>query len=1327
MNDKRLTAGLTADWRLDSVPDLKLDAGATLDGLVGGPGSQEVLAVRFVTAPTVSQLRKLHKERLGGRNIPLVLAACGSRVTLLGPSSDAEPLGPLTADQARRLIIAFLSEPSPVAARLRIRNLAQSVTATDGMVGIDNSGLFATHYLQESVRHRRDWDQAVAVSNALLDRRGVELITALGYESEGLGSGALLLKSGDSPPHGVAVLIQQSESFDAMSSRFDASPVAYGLKWAAQQRVPWLLIVRGSELRLYPAKPEVGVGRRSQSETYFGMDLSVVDGGTAGFLHLVFAGGALADFGSVSEILDGSARYAASLGERLRDRVYTKVVPFLAVAVADELERLGYGDDLESAYRITLKILFRLLFQAYGEDQGLLPYKRNDRYTRNSLTAQAQDLVREPDAAFDAESHSIWDDLQQVWAVIDTGDRAWDVPAYNGGLFGANAEVHPDGYTIARMKLSNAAVGAALRHLLVDETVDGVGAVDFRSLSVREFGTIYEGLLESSLSRAEQDLTVDKNGAYVPAEGTADVVARAGEVYFHNASGERKSTGSYFTRAFAVEHLLERTLDPALDRHLETVAQLLSTGNDTAAYERFFDFRVADLSMGSGHFLVAAVDRIEAKMTAFLVDYPIPRVRDELNRLQAAARDALGDAVDDHSIDPASLLRRQIARRCIYGLDINGIAVELARVGVWIHTFVPGLPMSSLDHNLVCANSLTGFATLQEASDAVVSGQAQQPLIVSMLEPVLEEARGLLENASRSLQATKAEVTAAAEISREAARHAARVKDVLDALVAYRMGLLGQVDLLEVDELLERAETSAVAGTLRELNPGHIPFLFPEISLGDNPGFDVLVGNPPWKEVTVEESAFWSLKIPGLRARRSQERAAQITELRNSRPDILRELTDRQQSLEMQRTALLAGPYEGMGSGDPDVYKAFAWRFIQLCRRGGSIGVVLPRSIFTAKGSSDWRRAALLKSRTDITTLRNKDFWVFDINPGYTICLVALRDFDSAVQPLLSLRGRFNSEAEYRIGLSQAPVEIDPVGLQQRSEACTVPDLGTATEADLFARMIGQPQVGDENSWAALRPAIEFHVTKDSKAGFLGAGDYPVYNHLNVGHLAFEPEAGAFSTCDYEAAVAELHRRFRDGSRRERSAYSLLRPHHPESWFADARNTPVVNARIVFRGIVHANNPRKVWLALVPPATVLTNAAPYLVFDPRVSETQQAFLLAMLNSGPCDWYGALFISLNMNYFIFNTLPLPEWRADDPRCARASSLAVGIATEGWEEPPSEWSFGAKFHDREEAVAEIDAIASLLYRIPDEALETIWNEQTPHRPSIDLVREMRSRWK
>ena len=742
----------------------------------------EVLIVEWSSGgePKSTSLRKLYSNRIGKKIYPLVIAAVGlsENVWLFGPNPDAQPTGPLSTDHALRMLQAALDEPSGLAARQRLSHFQRALEKTP-IPGIANSGLFASHYLTSptGIRGEDRWKGSAERARPSLALRGNRLISSLGFIATRTGAHASLLSSESARPRAVAVLLDEGEMFDASSPRFAVSPVAYGLSLAQQQEVPWLLVLRGSQIRLYPSSPDIGVGRRGQAETYFEVDLALLAGDDAAFLYLAFSADALAKAGSVEHLLRQSERFATELGQRLRQRVYDDVIPAIAVAVAKELKQKvpDRGEDLGLAYRLTLRILFRLLFQAYAEDRGLLPFGRNSRYDRHALKTLAFDLAANPETEFDSASQSLWDDLTLVWRVIDNGDTDWDVPAYNGGLFGSEPDLYPDNALLRQIRIDNSVIGQALVHLLVDRTADdSTGAVDFRSLSVREFGTIYEGLLESSLSQTDIDLTVDKNSAYVPAKEGYDVKVPAGSIYFHNASGERKATGTYFTPSFAVEYLLERSLAPALDKHLSRIKAMLDHGDEAGASEAFFDFRLVDLAMGSGHFLVAAVDHLEARLAAFLAQHQLPAIVDELRRLEGAARDALGDVQADYEIERSVLLRRQIARRCIYGIDVNPIAVDLARVALWIHTFVPGLPMSSFDHNLVHANSLTGIAQIADAIDALdppdQKGQlhGQTSALYGQIADALEEARKLLIAAANTSEVNKAEVQAAAAASKQA-------------------------------------------------------------------------------------------------------------------------------------------------------------------------------------------------------------------------------------------------------------------------------------------------------------------------------------------------------------------------------------------------------------------------------------------------------------------------------------------------------------------------------------------------------------------------------
>ena len=486
----------------------------------------------------------------------------------------------------------------------------------------------------------------------------------------------------------------------------------------------------------------------------------------------------------MGEILSRSEDYAADLGSRLRERVYREVVPSLSRAVVSAMALSNpTARDLEQAYQAALRILYRLLFVAYAEDRDLLPMHASRSYREHSLKRMAQRLeeARRKGVEFGVQDF-YWSEVTQIWKAVSRGNAEWEVPAYNGTLFASEVDVSEVGAKIAGLSLRDREFGPSLAALLLDRTAEGTeGPVDFRSLGIREFGTIYEGLLESELSLAETDLAVHpKTGAYLPAGYGDTIEVPAGEVYLHDRSGARKSSGSYYTPGFAVEHLLDRALEPALAEHLVRLDGM----SDREAGRRFFEFRVADIAMGSGHFLVSAVDRIERRFANYLAGRPLPDVREELARLRRTAANNLGEEWSGDAIEDTQLLRRQVARRCIFGVDMNPMAVELARLSLWIHTFVPGLPLSLLDHTLVQGNSLVGIASFEEASELL---QAQGGDLFSFVAGErLGAVREPLEKLALLTDANDAEIQEAQELWARMRRTLHRERELFTLLAASR-------------------------------------------------------------------------------------------------------------------------------------------------------------------------------------------------------------------------------------------------------------------------------------------------------------------------------------------------------------------------------------------------------------------------------------------------------------------------------------------------------------------------------------------------------------
>ena len=1291
------------------------------------PSGLEVVLVRASGKPRNSDLRDGWSRRRAGRASPVLLVAFystadGQRVSLCGPVGDP-PLvyHDIDVSQAERLAQVALSEPSHHAAS---RFLLASIPELDSpFPGLRNVGLLATQELRVGVPDRSDWASASRKAAALLGQRGRRLVEGLGFQIEMLATNASMLTI-NGRKHAVAVFCDEDEPFEAPSGRFDnTSPVSRALALADQERVDWVVLTRSSEIRLYAARPDTGVGRKGRAETFVELNLSLVPNELAGYLHLLFSAEALDDNGTLDQILDRSADFVADLALRLRERVYHETVPALANAVAARLSRDRHGDDLSEsdlgdAYEQVMVILFRLLFVAYGEDKNLLPYRTNDRYNDHSLSRKAQQLSEDRRLGrdnYDEEATDLWDDVNQLWDAVNRGNSDWGVPAYNGGLFSIDQEVSPSGAAIAGIKLTNAEFGPALSAVLVDEGSEGFGPVDFRSLSVREFGTIYEGLLESKLSVAQDDLAVKSikgKDQYVPASDGDEVEVEAGAVYFHNRSGVRKATGSYFTKPFAVEHLLDSALEPALDNHITRLEELRKQGDEAALAETFFDFRCADIAMGSAHFLVAAVDRIEARLSAWLTLHPVAAVTSELNRLRTTALEALGDLAAGVEIESGSLLRRQVARHCIYGVDKNRVAVDLARLAIWVHTFVPGLPLSFLDHNLVQGDSLAGVGTLDEVVTAFEpDADPQAPsLFRNQIEDLLAASKTALRRLARTSDATKREIEEARSAHLEAQEALLGPRAIFDVITAHRTGACSLPENLEIKHFMLLSDQPAIARHISNLQPVHFPAAFPEVFLRLRSGFDCILGNPPWEEVKTEELDFWRRHYPGLKALSQVKQRAEIARLSTMRPDLVEEYFVEDALSRQFRKLLHRGPYPEMGVGEPDLYKAFCWRFWHLISDGGSIGVVLPRSAFAALGSAEWRRTAVLSSKSHVTICKNKSEWLFsDVNPGFGISMISILCNKSKTQfGSLRVSGVYSSSTEYIEGASKLPTEV-PLDLLLRTDNnLCIPAVQSSKELELFLDLIVHPVFGDpDRKDFRVRPHTEFHATNDRDDFFSGEPtDHPVHNHRNIGHYTFDTTEDPFNYADYDDAIVELSRRRSKNYLKSNSPFFGM----PETWIDNPDTLPALNPRLAYRAVIHSTNSRKIWFALVPGKTILTNSAPYLLVM-RGTLQSQAYLLGIMSSTVVDWIGHLKVNLNLNYFIINAIPVPIYDPEDPKCCRIAELATGLALKP----------GGKFgqwtnlsepitieHDREQAKAEIDALASIAYGVKDDQMPYLFDD-------------------
>ena len=987
--------------------------------------------------------------------------------------------------------------------------------------------------------------------------------------------------------------------------------------------------------------------------------------------------------------------------------------------------------DLGLTYEMALTVLFRLLFIAYAEDCDLLPYRFNDAYRRRSLKQKAQelaDIVGKGRPIAEGDSH--WQETTLLWQAVATGNAEWGVPAYDGGLFASEVMVSKVGAELDAITLPNECFETALRHLLVIETPEGVpGPVDFRSLGVREFGTIYEGLLESELAIAETDLVLKKRKSeflYVPAREKEVSTIQAGEIYLHNRSGARKSSGSYYTKPFAVEHLLNGSLEPALTDHFVR----LNGMDDTDAASAFFDFRVADIAMGSGHFLIGVIDRIEKRMADFLADRNLPGVRKELYKLRTVALGELGGLKESTEIEDGQLLRRLIARRCIYGVDLNALSVQLARLAVWIHTFVPGLPLSFLDHNLVHGNALVGVGTVNEIREKFES--LSLPMFPVNAQNLLGRAAAPLRRLSNINDSSLRDIAAARESQREV-REAIRSTEALcDLLTAQPISEDSRVTRFPFEKwerlagILDGSEAAQIARQdLDNLHPLHFPVAFPEVFLRDRPGFDVILGNPPWEEVTIEEHAFWARHFPGLRSLSQRLQEAEKVRLREERPDLVSLYRGELADTERMRKALMGGAYPGMGTGDPDLYKAFCWRFWHLTAAdGGHIGVVLPRSALATKGSTEFRLTMFQKAtRVDVTMLLNRGGWVFDeAHHSYTIGLVCITH-GVPEEKSIYLRGPYATEIKFFEGIDREPAAFSSADVREWNHTASLPLLPDEESVDVFAQLRKAPRLdlNEAGQWRA-RPDTELHATAqkylmDLKSEECPDGFWPVYKGESFD--LWTPDTGIYyAWASPESVLQRIQsKRMRASKRKGNSPHREFPPVH----LRDPKTLPCFSPRIAFRDVTNRTNQRTVIACLVPPKVFITNKGPYFLW-PRGDEKDQAFLLGALSSIPLDWYARRFVEISLNFFILNPFPIPRPDRDNILWQRVVTLAGRLACPDerfstWAETIGVQCGPLAVDEKEDMIYELDAVVAHLYTLHELQLVHIfetfhegWDYQT-----------------
>ncbi|WP_058826562.1 Eco57I restriction-modification methylase domain-containing protein [Haloferax sp. Q22] len=472
----------------------------------------------------------------------------------------------------------------------------------------------------------------------------------------------------------------------------------------------WAVLTDGKKWRLYYGPTS------HRLDSYYEIDLPTVlekgDLEDFKYFYLFFRHGAFLEDSSgecfLDEVYDESNVFAQELGADLQDNIY-EAIKVLSEGFMQYPDNDLSEDDLDLIHDSSLIYLYRLIFVLYAESEGRDLLDTNNEiyegsYSLNTLKQDVAEELDSPNPKYRDWQDNLWDRLDELFKLIDQGSKSRGIPeedlyipAYNGGLFRTDPDEDDSGEArfLANHQVGDAYLAEVIELLTRSQNGNGGGKifVDYSSLDVRHLGSIYEGLLEYQLDVADEPLALE-DGEYVPAGEDDEVIVEEGEVHLSTGSGERKATGSYYTPEYVVEYIVEETLEPLVtDIRNDLMAQSARGERGFAAEfaDRIFDLKILDPAMGSGHFLTSAIDYLARE----IIDA----------QEKQAAQQGIETVDEDHDINWA---RRQVAQRCIYGVDLNPLAVELAKVSLWLRTLAAEQPLAFLDHHLKTGNSLVG-------------------------------------------------------------------------------------------------------------------------------------------------------------------------------------------------------------------------------------------------------------------------------------------------------------------------------------------------------------------------------------------------------------------------------------------------------------------------------------------------------------------------------------------------------------------------------------------------------------------------------------------
>ena len=647
--------------------------------------------------------------------------------------------------------------------------------------------------------------------------------------------------------------------------------------------------------------------------------------------------------------------------DRLRDGVQSAIIAFgngfihANESLRDDITngRLSATDYYHELLRLCYRLLFlSVLEERYSPDGMRMIFapdsvpEARESYEKGYSLFHLRRIMRSTKYRTGSH-HDLWEAMLIVFQSLEKGQPLLGLPAL-GGIFSSSSCPHLDGlYLINRDFLDG------IYSLRWSEHDGGLYWIDYRNLGSIELGSVYESLLE--LVPMIDQTTLE----FRFLEGSDEETS---------AGNKRKTTGSYYTPDFMVDQLIRTALMPVIEDKLKDTSY-------RTAEEALLSMTVIDPACGSGHFLIAAASAIATRLAA---------VRDDAGKPEGF-RSAFRDVIS----------------RCIYGVDINPMAVELTKMSLWIEGYEPGKPLSFLDAHIKCGNSIVGVFDTSVLTEKGIPQDAFKPFDDDdkkyAADLKADNTRGLKSLKTRlrnkdsedqelfSSEQTEDVITVSNmpedtidDIKNKDFEYRKYLQKIADSALnracdAYIAAFYAPKRSLEdpvpttftvlhiLDGNVQREDEAVIdyVEKLAEENRYfHWPLEFPEV-FADG-GFDVVLGNPPWDKVKVKDEEFFASRIGSIaKAQNASQRKAMISRLPQGAEyerAVYREYKDLLRFYESQNRFLHVKGDNGeayplSGKGDVNLYAVFTELASKLRKETGSVGFVVPTGICTDAGT----------------------------------------------------------------------------------------------------------------------------------------------------------------------------------------------------------------------------------------------------------------------------------------------------------------------------------------------------------------------------------------